>query len=54
MTDKTLRDEIAIAALIGQLSTQYKAIALDDLANWSYKIADAMLAEREKGQTDDQ
>lgn len=48
--DKTLRDEIAIAALQGMLaglfSTPYEQAPFDGCAADAYKYADAMLAQR--------
>lgn len=50
--EKTLRDEIAIAALQGMLANQgiavtaWETIMPDKQAKWAYDFADAMLAQR--------
>jgi hypothetical protein len=46
-TGKTLRDEFAIAALIGLLAHQDEWGSCEEFAAQSYKISDAMLKERE-------
>jgi hypothetical protein len=46
-TYKTLRDEIAIAALAGILQRDEAIISREELAKWCYAVADAMLAARE-------
>lgn len=50
MTDKTLRDEIAIAALQGLLANPALdfIIGPEDFASEAYEYADAMLAQRDK------
>ncbi len=52
MTNKTLRDEFAMAALTGLFSWQVMQ-SWESMAVSAYSIADAMLAEREKGNNDD-
>lgn len=48
--DKTLRDEIAIAALQGMLANPgLDCLGPEDFAHDAYKYADAMLAQRGKG-----
>lgn len=52
-TEKTLRDEFAMAALTGILDKTSRVMSLSleghgQIANLVYSIADAMLAEREK------
>ncbi len=55
MTEKTLRDEFAMAALNGMASRLTLSCLYDiDCTKQAYKLADAMLAEREKGKKDDQ
>ena len=44
--DKTLRDEFAMAALIGLLSDPNCAVPHDVFARNAYKFADAMMKER--------
>lgn len=46
---KTLRDEFAMAALAGWAANQPTNWGWDDVATASYKLADAMMAERQKG-----
>jgi len=51
MEQETLRDKFAMAALTGMLNNHYDLILSGDirrLSEFSYKIADAMLKEREK------
>lgn len=61
---KTLRDEIAMAALniihlhinnypSAENSHTYGTMRFTEIANQAYGIADAMLAEREKGKSDE-
>ena len=46
---KTLRDEFAIAYLQGYMANQEcPDVKFEDLAEWSYKMADAMLEAREQ------
>jgi len=52
---KTLRDEFAMAAMQGELAAQGEGVGqwlppFGSLAKNCYEIADAMLAEREKGE----
>jgi len=50
-SDKTLRDEFAMAALQGMITNQgYKAMPLgvNEQIHWAYEYADRMLAERAK------
>lgn len=49
----SLRDEFAMAGMNGLLWRGDPIVSYQTLAIMSYRIADAMLAEREKGQTDD-
>ena len=51
---KTLRDEFAMAALQGELAAQGEVVGIwlspfESLTKHCYAVADAMLAEREKG-----
>jgi len=48
MTNKTLRDEFAMAALSGMIINPIVRPAPEDIANLAYQLADAMLAERNK------
>ena len=50
----SLRDYFAAAALTGILATQYEdpPLADSDMAEWAYKVADAMLKERDNARTD--
>jgi hypothetical protein len=45
----TLRDYFAGQALAGLLAGRYSESEDTDVARWSYKAADAVLAAREKG-----
>lgn len=45
---KTLRDEIAMAALQMKHVQDYGAMTAEDMANRAYQIADAMLSARKK------
>ena len=50
-----LRDQLAMAAMQGELSGQHSDLDWENeeaLASRAYKIADAMLAERNKGKTE--
>lgn len=46
MIKQSLRDEFAEKALQGLLGDHSYEKPIDELVNWSYRIADAMLAER--------
>jgi hypothetical protein len=48
---KTLRDEIAIAAMKNCITPQTrfdKTLACQNISRWAYKMADAMMKERNK------
>ena len=48
----SLRDYFAAAAMQGELAGnagEWRDTSVGDLARWSYRVADAMLAERAKG-----
>ncbi len=45
----SLRDYLAAKAMQGFAADPNYAATLEEMAEWSYKWADAMLAEREKG-----
>lgn len=48
-----LRDQLAIAAMQGMsASPNGKDWTFDQIAEWAFKQADAMIAEREKGSVD--
>jgi hypothetical protein len=48
VTEKTLRDEIAMSALAGLVLANWGRVDADraDLASWAYAIADAMMEAR--------
>lgn len=47
---KTLRDEFAISAIqsFGMLNPNWNSCTVENIAAWAYRLADAMLAERNK------
>jgi hypothetical protein len=48
---KTLRDEFAMAALIGVITRSATYFGIEDFhkfAEWSYEVADSMMKERNK------
>ena len=53
MTEKTLRDELAMAALTGMCAAPVNCYVgnAQQLAEWAYQQADAMLAARQTERT---